>query len=114
MVQVVYIPPKRKYRNQPIEIDGEKFHSKLEAKHYHQLKLREKAGEIKDLARQPVYLLEANGCKIGKYTADFKFFDIAQDKFVVVDSKGFDTDASKLRRKIVEALYGIEVEVWKK
>ena len=104
----------RKYRNQPVVIDGERFDSKLEAKHYGEIKLREKIGEVSNVIRQPKYDLIVNDIKVGSYRADHAFYDHVEDKERVVDSKGMDTEASKLRRKLVKAIYGVDVEVWKK
>ncbi len=102
-----------KYRNKKVTIDNITFDSKLEAKHYSQLKLLERAGEIKDLELQPRYDLIINDVKIGYYKADFRFFDKKEIRQRVVDSKGMDTTVSKLKRKMVKAIYGIDVEIWK-
>jgi len=66
------------------EIDGHVFDSKIEAKHYQELKLREKAGEIRNLRLQVRYPLHAakeidnvdNRTqieKVGVYIADFVY-----------------------------------------
>jgi hypothetical protein len=102
-----------KYKNKKIIIDNITFDSKLEGKHYNQLKLLEQAGEIKDLELQPRYDLIINDVKIGFYKADFRFFDIKEDRERVIDSKGMDTPVSKLKRKMVKAVYGVDVELWK-
>ncbi len=115
---------RHKYSAVPTTIDGIRFHSKAEATHYAELKLREKAGEIHDLVLQPEYLLTiwpyniadgttGPGTTVGKYIADFRYLDIASNRRVIVDVKGYDTPVSKLKRKIVEALYGIEIEIVK-
>ena len=41
--------PKSKYHAQPVEIDGVRFDSQKEARRYSELRLLERAGEIKDL-----------------------------------------------------------------
>ena len=103
----------KKYRNKKTVIDGITFDSKLEGKHYSQLKLLMRAGEIKDLELQPRYDLIINDVKVGFYKGDFRFFDLKEDRQRVVDSKGMDTPLSKLKRKMVKAIYDIDVEVWK-
>ncbi len=113
---------RHKYSAVPTTVDSIRFHSKAEAKHYSELKLREKAGEIHDLVLQPAYVMAivcANPSQprshttVGKYIADFRYWDVARSERVVVDVKGHDTPLSKLKRKIVEALYGIEIEIVK-
>lgn len=107
-----------KYSAVATTVDGIRFHSKAEAKYYAGLKLREKAGEIHDLVLQPAYDLDIpsfpNGVELtrcGKYVGDFVYWDVARSRSVHVDVKGYDTPLSKLKRKIVEALYGIEIEI---
>ena len=48
---------RNKYGNKKTVVDGITFDSRKEAKRYQELKLLEKAGEIKDLRRQVVHLL---------------------------------------------------------
>ena len=112
----------RKYRNQPVEVDGIKFASKREAARYGELKLMEKAGEIEGLRCHPSYDLEVNGEKIGTYTADFEYFEEIQKpkgimnlfRLVVEDVKNPATaKAKEFRRtlKLMKAIHGIEVRV---
>lgn len=98
-----------KYRNIKTEVDGIVFDSKKEAARYGQLKLMERAGAISGLVLQPSMLLEVNGKKIGKYIADFSYYD-EQDKTVVEDCKGVKTPVYRLKKKLVKALYGIEIQ----
>ena len=48
---------RNKYGNKKTVVDGITFDSRKEAKRYQELKLLEKAGEIKDLRRQVKYEL---------------------------------------------------------
>lgn len=65
------------------EIDGHVFDSRIEAKHYQQLKLREKAGEIRNLRMQVKYDLWAYGpgdrTKVGVFIADFVYEEKQED-----------------------------------
>lgn len=118
-----------KYHAQAITIDGIKFASKAEGRRYSDLKLLERAGEISGLELQPEYPLviprmidgkltnvpvrirsakRPNGTRT-KYTADFRYQDTRTGRQVVEDVKGFDTTASRLRRAVVECIYGIEI-----
>ena len=51
-------PKKSKFSSVKTIIDGHAFDSKKEAKYYSELKIREKAGEIKELKLQPRFLLQ--------------------------------------------------------
>ena len=69
-------------------IDGHAFNSKKKAKYYSELKIREKAGEIKELKLQPRFLLQNgfsyNGKRYRKieYIADFEYFDVRLRKTI--------------------------------
>jgi len=88
--------------------DGLWFPSKAEARHYAQLKLLERAGDIRDLRLQPTYPVHLGGEKICTYRADFSYNDFKGHH--VVDVKGFKTPLYKLKKKLVEAVYGITIE----
>ena len=77
------------------EIDGIKFDSKAEAEYYFELKLRERAGQIKILEIQPaVYMTDARIL----YRADFL---IEEDgKRVYIDVKGMQTRDFKLKFRL--------------
>ena len=71
-----------KYGNQKVELDGHVFDSKKECRRYAELKLMEKAGEIKDLELQKPYVIQPSFFdKQGKrqtavkYVADFVYQD---------------------------------------
>lgn len=93
---------KSKYGNQKSRVGGLTFDSKLESEHYVILLNRLSRGEIKDLARQVRIELTLNA-KVREdrahYVADFVFFDLGMDKWIVLDSKGMQTDTYKLKRK---------------
>lgn len=98
----------RKYRNRKTEVDGFVFDSKREANRYLQLKLLEKAGEIRDLVLQPCFDLIVQGGKVvGKYYADFQYR--AGDKVVIEDAKGVRTAVYRLKKKIVESVHNIKI-----
>jgi hypothetical protein len=96
-----------KYRNIKTEVDGIVFDSKAEAKRYAELRLLEKANEISDLRLQPKFNCKIHGQKICTYRADFDYYVGGQ--WVVEDVKGFRTPLYRLKKKLVEALYGIEI-----
>lgn len=98
-----------KYRAQPVEIDGIRFASKAEGRRYEQLKLLREAGEIKDLQLQPAFPVQVNERDICSYKADFLYYDKRTNRLIIEDVKGVRTPVYKLKKKLVEALYGIEI-----
>jgi hypothetical protein len=102
---------KRKYRNTKVQFDNLVFDSKKEFKRYYELKLLEKANEIKDLKTQYEFILQPYFKKNNKsyrqitYIADFVYYDIKLDKWIVEDTKGFKTDVYKLKKKLFEYKY---------
>jgi hypothetical protein len=98
-----------KYRAIRSEADGLWFDSKKERAHYQELKLRERAGEIKDLVLQPSFPLIVNGTKVGSYRADFQYTETATGEQIIVDVKGVKTPLYRLKKKIVEAVHNIQV-----
>lgn len=112
-----------KYRNVPTVVDGITFASKREAARYVDLKLLQRAGEIRDLELQPVFPLTINGIDVKirsdkrpngtrtRYTADFRYIDTRTDRTIVEDVKGIDTQASRLRRAVVECIYTIRIDL---
>lgn len=99
--------PSSKYRAIQVEVDGHRFHSKREAARYKVLKAREEAGEIADLALQPRYPVIVEGEKIGTYVADFRYTE--NGAVVVEDVKGCRTPSYLWKKKLIKALYGIEI-----
>jgi hypothetical protein len=78
------------------------FDSKREARRYGDLKLLERAGQIRNLELQPVFPLIVNGVKVCEYRGDFIYFE--GERRVIEDSKGFRTPVYKLKRKLLLAL----------
>ena len=102
---------KSKYKAVKTEINGIKFDSKKEARRYKELKILEKADEIKSLELQPRFLLQEkfkyNGKTIRKieYIADFRYID-EKGNTVVEDVKGMKTEVYKIKKKIFLKIYG--------
>lgn len=96
-----------KYKNKKTIADGITFDSIKEAKRYQELKLLERAGEIRQLELQPAFKIEHNGVKICTYKGDFAYFT---DKCrVVEDCKGFLTPAYRLKKKLMKAFFNIDI-----
>lgn len=104
---------RNKYRAIKTKVHGIEFASKKEAKRYSDLSLLAfRDGSIKDLKLQVPFLIEINGIKICKYFADFTYTD-KEGKTHIEDVKGFDTPMGKLKRKLTEAQYSIQIEIVK-
>ena len=88
------------------EVDGVKFSSKKEASYYQTLCLRRKAGEVLFFLRQVPFHLPGGV----RYVVDFQEFH-ADGTVHFVEIKGFDTPMGKFKRKMVEDLYPIKIEV---
>lgn len=97
-----------KYGNKPVVIDGIRFASGREGRRYSTLKLLERAGEIQGLTLQPRYPIKINDVLVCTYLADFAYRD-KSGELVVEDAKGFRTDVYRLKKKMVEAAYGIKI-----
>lgn len=106
-----------KYGNQKVELDGHKFDSKKEARRYAELKLMEKAGEIKDLELQKPYVIQPsffdrNGKRQTaiKYIADFVYVNKGGET-IIEDVKSPATRKDKVYRmkKKMMAYIGLEI-----
>lgn len=100
---------KKKFRNSPVRHDGQFFPSKRELSRYKQLQILERAKQIKDLKRQVPFAFSINGCPIFKYYADFTYTLMETNGVVVEDAKGVATPLYRLKKKIIEAEYGIRI-----
>lgn len=96
-----------KYRAKPTVVDGVRFDSKAEARRYSQLKWMQSAGQISGLALQPKFDCVVEGKKICAYKADFEYWE--NGRRVTEDVKGFKTQVYRIKKKLVEALHGIEI-----
>ena len=100
---------RNKYRAKRAEMDGKKFDSCAEMRRYCQLKQLQLANEIEDLRLQESFPIEVNGIKCGSYRADFSYVDRRTGDTVYEDVKGYPTPLYKLKKKLVEAIHGIEI-----
>jgi len=96
-----------KYNSRHVTIDNITFDSIRESQRYGELKLMEKAGEIRSLEIHPVLVLQRafvyRGKKIGAitYEADFRYFSNIYGVFVYEDLKGYETQAFRLKWKML-------------
>lgn len=112
---------KQKYKNQKQMLDGHVFDSKKEMNRYCELKIKLRAGLIRDLRLQVEYELmpavklhgESRIKKALKYVADFVYFDIEQGRIIIEDVKSAQT--SKLpgyrqKKHAMKTLLGLDIE----
>ena len=83
----------------------------MEHKRYLELKLLLKARLIEGLEAHPKFTAIVNEQKICVVELDFRYFDKTKNKTIYEDVKGMDTPMSKLKRKLLKALFP-EVELY--
>jgi len=96
-----------KYRSQKITVDGITFDSVKEANRYQELRMLERAGEIRDLQRQVPFVViptqrDENGKLIEKevcYVADFTYIEKGKLTRTVEDVK---SEATRTREYIIK------------
>lgn len=101
-----------KYGNLKTEYNGTIFHSKKEADFAKELdwRKREKRPEkrVERYEMQVPFQITMNGVKIARYLADFKVFYV-DGHVEIIDVKGVRTNIYTLKKKLVEAQYGIKI-----
>lgn len=122
---------KSKYGAEKTVVDGMMFDSRKEANRWCELRMLERAGEIKNLRRQVEYVLitekrepptvgKRGGVKEGrviqkavKYRADF-VYESKDGKTVVEDVKGYKGGGAyavfAIKKKLMREVFGIEVQ----
>ena len=108
-------PKQQKYGNHKVIVDGEKVaDSKHEYSRLCELKVLQRAGEIKDLQTQVRYNLIPAQKICGKtergvsYIADFVYWT-KDGQFICEDAKGHKTDAYIIKRKLMKLVHNIDV-----
>jgi len=106
-----------KYNAKKTEFMGYKFDSKWEAERYGQLSSMALGGVVKDLKRQVKYDIIVNDQKICRYIADFVYILVHEngsEEKIVEDAKGVQTSDFKLKKKLMKAVFDIEIKISKK
>lgn len=103
--------PKRrnKFGAKRTEHNGVVYDSRKEARRAAELELLQGQGLIRNLRRQVTFPLEINGVDLGSYRADFCYLEPQTCGTVIEDVKGVRTPTYRLKKKLVEAIYGIEI-----
>jgi hypothetical protein len=105
-----------KYHAQRTAVGDQVFDSKREARRWVELQILQRAGAIVALERQVPYVLYAPGLEsadagelaiVGRWIADFRYRERGQ--VVIEDAKGVRTAVYRLKKRLVEATYGIRI-----
>lgn len=96
-----------KYKAERTSVSGIVFDSKREALYFIRLKSEQASGTIHHFHRQVTFDLPGGI----RYIADFLIFDAATGPGRYVDVKGYKTPTFALKRRLVRATYGIEIEL---
>ena len=99
---------RHKYHAIPNIFDGIRFDSRKEARYYAALKTRQAIGEVIFFTRQQPFHLPGRVI----YRVDFTEYR-ADGTVHFIDVKGMETKEFIMKKKLVEALYPIEIEVVK-
>jgi len=106
-------PRKGKYNAQGEHINGHWFASGAEGKRYLQLIAMEEQGKISRLELQPTYQIMIKGKHIANYRADFRYAVLSDtggiSYIIVEDVKGMITDVYTMKKKLVEAIYELQI-----
>lgn len=94
--------------------DGVRFDSKLEARYYDLLKLKKHEGSVLFFLRQVPFHIHGENQSAGvRYVCDFQVF-YADGSVEFIDIKGMETPDFKMKKKLVEASYPVEIKVLKR
>lgn len=99
-------PKRSKYGAEPTVVDGIRFDSKAEARYYQRLMVQVKSGAIRYFLRQVPFHLPGGV----RYVVDF--MEVHADGSVhYVDVKGIETAMFRTKKRMVESLYPVTIEV---
>ncbi len=91
---------------------GHVHDSGMEARRCTELTLMERAGEISHLEQQPRYVLVVCGLTVGTVTWDFRYWGKDRQLHIEDVKGGYRlSEAIPIRRKLMLALYGIDVKI---
>lgn len=97
---------RHKFNAKQTMIDGIKFPSRKEANRYSELKLLQRAGEVVFFLMQVPFWLPGNVT----YRVDYQIF-WADGRVSFEDVKGVKTKDFIMKKKMVESLYPVEIEI---
>jgi hypothetical protein len=104
-------PKPSKYSNVRVTVDGIKFHSKLEAKRYGELKILKATNHIEWFLMQVPISCGGGVTYLVDFMIKWRTSLLVEPRITFEDCKGVDTRASSNKRKQVKAIWGIDVEL---
>ncbi len=104
-----YMGKKNKYGAIKTSFNGVIYDSKAEAHRAMELNMMVEAGIISNLERQVKFPIIINDIKVFTYIADFTYEE--NGKKVIEDVKGMRTAMFNLKKKCVEAQYGVVINL---
>lgn len=117
--QSVTLPKRSKYGAKKTVVDGITFDSAKEANRYGILKMLASVNKIQGLEVQPVFAINVPSflnpdkvqelVHIADYIADFRYYQGGKCVIEDVKSKATATPLYRLKKKLVEALYGVQI-----
>ena len=103
-----FLKTKSKFGNIKTLYNGRVYDSKHEGRYARDLDLRLKGKDIKSVEPQVSFPIIINGQKICDYISDF-VVEHNDGTHEVIDCKGKLTDVYKIKKKLVEAVYGVKI-----
>jgi hypothetical protein len=98
-----------KFKAKPLKEDGIHFPSKLQYSYFKQLQLEKTSGHVLFFLRDVPFHLPGGTV----YRLDFMVF-YASGEIRFIDVKGVETPVFKIKKREVEAIYPVEIEVIKR
>ncbi|MGA2091787.1 MAG: DUF1064 domain-containing protein [Sedimentisphaerales bacterium] len=104
-----YMAPSNKFRNiRSANGDGTFSDSRKEARIDAEYQTLLRCGQLKKVERKKRFPLVVEGVKICDYECDWVVTD-KKGETAVIDAKGFKTPVYKIKKKLMKALYGIDI-----
>lgn len=103
MYRQSYFKP-TKYNNVRQTYNNYNYDSRFEARVAAELDLLQAAGEITTIERQFKISLDVAGHHIANYYCDFRV-EYPDGTFELIEAKGVETEAYRLKRKLMEAIW---------
>lgn len=101
-----------KFKSVITEADGIKFHSKKEARIFRELQARQHNGELKFFLLQVPFILPGKTDSGRRFKHYLDFMAVRTDgQIEYIEVKGRDLPVGKMKRRQVEEIYGINIEV---
>jgi hypothetical protein len=99
-----WLQRRSKYNARRTEYDGRKYDSKLEAGLAHELDMRRRIGEIREIKPQHTFELRVNGHLVCRHRVDF-LVTMPDGSLKVYEAKGWATEDWRIKRELFLATH---------